>query len=488
MGCDAEKKGGYRFAGFELASDTLKLRSGERIIALPPLSRRFLLALLEAAPGILSYENITSQVWGKRYVSLETITQRVKLLREALGDNGTQPQFIELVRGEGYRLIPTVRKSDEQKVHKALQEVNSTPIFTNCGSKRLWLAAACVLIAVTLFLIVGGTFLRKTPQAIPQTAQELFNHGQIFLHRRAPGDLERAEQYFLNSIRAAPDFPESWVALAGVYGIRHGNSNTHGVSTFAQVQRNLLLHALTLAPDSAAVHARLGLYYECVEKKREKVQEHLHKAYQLAPDNESVLNIYGHHLIKTGNVEKGIKLIEKAISIRPDSRYLRNNLAIFYMWLGQFARAEEQLDIITELIGAEEREFANDYARLWLLQKRPAEAIMYIPVIENLEDRLAVSAIAYGQQGMMEAANRQIDKLSELHSLYAKVRYAETVAYFERYAEVESVLNALRIKAFSENSVTENQIYMIVSELSYSPFLNRPDKSWEDEMALIVSS
>lgn len=38
----------------------------------------------------------------------ETLTQRVKLLRDALGDDPASPRYVAGVRGRGYRLIPPV--------------------------------------------------------------------------------------------------------------------------------------------------------------------------------------------------------------------------------------------------------------------------------------------------------------------------------------------------------------------------------------------
>jgi Transcriptional regulatory protein, C terminal len=48
------------------------------------------------------------QVWPKAVVSPETLSQRIKLLRDALGDDPRSPRYIEGLRGRGYRLIPSV--------------------------------------------------------------------------------------------------------------------------------------------------------------------------------------------------------------------------------------------------------------------------------------------------------------------------------------------------------------------------------------------
>ena len=79
-----------------------------RPIALGRLTYRLLLALVEAAPNMVSHDELDRSVWGGRSVSPETISQRIKLLRDALSDDPHNPRYLELVRGQGYRLLPRV--------------------------------------------------------------------------------------------------------------------------------------------------------------------------------------------------------------------------------------------------------------------------------------------------------------------------------------------------------------------------------------------
>lgn len=80
-------------------------------VHLPRLSYRLLLELLQSAPSVVSIEQLIDRVWEGRVVNPETVTQRVKLLREALGDDAKNPRYIGLVRGDGYRLLPSVHSS-----------------------------------------------------------------------------------------------------------------------------------------------------------------------------------------------------------------------------------------------------------------------------------------------------------------------------------------------------------------------------------------
>lgn len=80
------------------------LREG-REIALPRLSFNLLRALIRAAPNTLSVDELMDRVWPGLVVSPETVTQRIKLLRDALSDDSHAPRYIGLVRGRGYRLL-----------------------------------------------------------------------------------------------------------------------------------------------------------------------------------------------------------------------------------------------------------------------------------------------------------------------------------------------------------------------------------------------
>lgn len=79
-------------------------------IALPGLTFDLLLALARAAPNLASLDALMQQVWPGRVVSPETVSQRVKLLRAALGDDPETPRYLAGVRGHGYRLIVPVER------------------------------------------------------------------------------------------------------------------------------------------------------------------------------------------------------------------------------------------------------------------------------------------------------------------------------------------------------------------------------------------
>lgn len=88
-------------------------RDGEAL-ALPRLSFDLLVALARAAPGFVSHAELRARVWPGLVIADKTITQRAKLLREALGDDPRQPRYVAGLRGRGYRLVVPVQYGEAE--------------------------------------------------------------------------------------------------------------------------------------------------------------------------------------------------------------------------------------------------------------------------------------------------------------------------------------------------------------------------------------
>ncbi|MEH6582731.1 MAG: winged helix-turn-helix domain-containing protein [Halioglobus sp.] len=84
-------------------------RKGEEIQVIG-LSFGLLIALVRAAPALLSQDELIDQVWEGRVVSPETVVQRIKLLRDALGDHADDPQYVGLVKRRGYKWLPVAQR------------------------------------------------------------------------------------------------------------------------------------------------------------------------------------------------------------------------------------------------------------------------------------------------------------------------------------------------------------------------------------------
>lgn len=122
---------------------TRRIYRSEEVIELPRLSWRLLMTLVNAAPDIVTHDELCDRVWPGRVVGPETLTQRIKLLRRSLGDAASEPRYIGAARGVGYRLLPEVKVADTATIALARR------------SHRAWLGVA---VTAVIAVVAAGVF------------------------------------------------------------------------------------------------------------------------------------------------------------------------------------------------------------------------------------------------------------------------------------------------------------------------------------------
>jgi TolB-like protein/DNA-binding winged helix-turn-helix (wHTH) protein/Tfp pilus assembly protein PilF len=102
----------YRFGPFLLDAAERRLSREGVEVALTRKSFDLLVILLEHAGRLQSRDALYAALWPDTIVEEHTLTWHLSALRRALGDTGDAPQYIETVRGHGYRFIAAVQKSE----------------------------------------------------------------------------------------------------------------------------------------------------------------------------------------------------------------------------------------------------------------------------------------------------------------------------------------------------------------------------------------
>lgn len=141
----------HRFADFTLDPAQRRLRrGGERV----ELNARYFdaLALLVREQGqLVTKDRFLDEVWNGVPVTEEALTQCIRTLRRALGDNASDPAFIETVPKHGYRFIAPVTAADDDD-----------PVATTPASEWNWRGALLLAAAGTTGAgvagILGGLF------------------------------------------------------------------------------------------------------------------------------------------------------------------------------------------------------------------------------------------------------------------------------------------------------------------------------------------
>ena len=134
-------------------------------IPLGKLSFDLLVALARAAPDLLTLDAIMQQVWPGLVVGPETVSQRVKLLRTALGEDAIEPRYVAGVRGRGYRLI-----ADVAELREAAPSASASPTAPAPTERRRGRRSAVLALSVIALLAVALIVWRAFVQA-PATVE-----------------------------------------------------------------------------------------------------------------------------------------------------------------------------------------------------------------------------------------------------------------------------------------------------------------------------
>jgi TolB-like protein/DNA-binding winged helix-turn-helix (wHTH) protein/Flp pilus assembly protein TadD len=140
-------------------------------IALPKLSYDLLLALVRAAPNLVSLDELMRLVWLGIVVSPETVSQRIKLLRDALEDDPREPRYIAGLRGRGYQMIAPVKELEADPAASAPNPSTASvePLAPRPQPRRNRLL---LIVVVVGFVLALGWFLANRIWSPKQIVQE----------------------------------------------------------------------------------------------------------------------------------------------------------------------------------------------------------------------------------------------------------------------------------------------------------------------------
>ena len=186
------------------------VRRGSEMLELTDRSFRLLEVLISHAPERVDKDRLIAEVWDDAVVSDDTLAQRVRLLRQSIGDNSQKPRYIAAVRGRGYRLIPRPRE------------------FRSVQSMRLpraaWLAiVTMVLVGTTLIWRstngpepVGNVRMESVLAVLPFTDMSAKRDHQFFadgMHEQLLSRLARIDELAVISRTSVEPYRDSDVRL-----------------------------------------------------------------------------------------------------------------------------------------------------------------------------------------------------------------------------------------------------------------------------------
>jgi two-component system response regulator MtrA len=103
---NSEKSESYRFANMEHLPNTHLLIRDNRKIELTILENRILLYFLKNKNKVINREELMMEVWGYNAdVNTRTLDMHIVRLRKKIETNADSPQYLQTVRGIGYKFV-----------------------------------------------------------------------------------------------------------------------------------------------------------------------------------------------------------------------------------------------------------------------------------------------------------------------------------------------------------------------------------------------
>ena len=163
----------FRFGDFVLdGSQRRLLRSGEDVY-LPPKTFELLLHLLQNRGRVLTKDELLEAVWPDVNVVENTLAQRIREIREALGDGAHGGRFIKTVPRVGYQFIAEL--DDTAGVAPpppAIASIEAAGADVS-ANERQYLTLPVAIACVTLLALIGAAYYFGTRRpALPVSSAE----------------------------------------------------------------------------------------------------------------------------------------------------------------------------------------------------------------------------------------------------------------------------------------------------------------------------
>jgi TolB-like protein/Flp pilus assembly protein TadD len=152
-------------------------------------------------------------------------------------------------------------------------------------------------------------------QQVSPRAYDLFLHGLSCFAQHTTQDNVYARQLFKQCIDLEPDFGRAWAALAYTYGYSYMYFNATDVN-LTEAKRTSA-QALRLAPHLAESHVSSGIAC-CMSQNYKKAEAEFERAIECDPRNFRAWYFFGRAKVQEGDLERALKLFERAAMVRPE--------------------------------------------------------------------------------------------------------------------------------------------------------------------------
>jgi len=282
--------------------------------------------------------------------------------------------------------------------------------------------------------VVDALKLRLVPaRRRHEPAPEAYNEyliGNQFFYRQNYQDYARAKVAYERAVKLDPDYAEAWAALAKAsYFVTDYAESVAAISKGLDEAMSYAEKSLALDPDLADGYAVRGFMRSAISHDWEGSRADLARSLKLNPSAAEAHRLYASLLAQIGRLPEALAEALKATEIDPLSALSWSTLGWLSAESGQLETArialEKSLHILPEQISA-----PGYLGRLYLLQKKPAEALEAAERCGSEAIKLSLKAAALHDLGRTAEAQRVLDEVIARYGHTGAFQIAEAYAWF----------------------------------------------------------
>ncbi|HVL09047.1 MAG TPA: winged helix-turn-helix domain-containing protein [Burkholderiaceae bacterium] len=279
------------------------------------LSFQLLRYLLAQGDRVVGFDELIEHVWAPAIVNEETVTQRIKLLRQALGDDSRRPRYIRSVRGQGYQLCVMPQWHPQAPARDASEVLEHAGSMPNAAANQRQRSRAAVALAMALMLvaIVAALAYWRAGESSTQTAdaKRPAPEGNPLLERAAyyagigqRDDNERAIALYQQVVKDSPHDARALLGLSRAYSARVCLFNFP--PEWAAQAEELASAVIRVQPDNGPAYAARGYAYDCRGGIDQALQGY-ERALQLDPADDKSRASAGYLYERKGRLAEALK-------------------------------------------------------------------------------------------------------------------------------------------------------------------------------------
>lgn len=166
-------------------------------------------------------------------------------------------------------------------------------------------------------------------------AYQLYLRARYLLAERGGDNLINSVELFRQATNLDADFSLAWSGMAYAYSLIPVYSLKVSGAEAGKFTLESANNALQLDPDNAEAYIAMGRFYARTEINIKIARKNFEKAYQLAPNNADIVNLYGDFLTLIGNFSKALEIESRAIELDPLAAVHHSDLAFLLLVLNR---------------------------------------------------------------------------------------------------------------------------------------------------------